>query len=192
MFNVSIREYFSILNVFIVCIRSTARSKSNPLLCTHEDLYMFSTLHPPGTGHVKLIWRVLFLIIGGGGLHRTAWDTGICKCNTSISTHWCIHHWPTYMSHPRSKSCKVHALHTLKYIFWQPNQSMLCKNICRHYLLIERSELNIVMHMMMMDDDDDGAGGCSCLPSCSMFVKQKGLELGWHQCCLMHQFPEVS
>ena len=47
MFNVSIREYFSILNVFIVCIRNTAKSESNPLLCTHVDSYMFSTLHPP-------------------------------------------------------------------------------------------------------------------------------------------------
>ena len=48
MFNASIREYFPVLNVFIVCIRNTARSKSNPLLCTHVDSYMFSTLHPPG------------------------------------------------------------------------------------------------------------------------------------------------
>ena len=48
MFSVSIREYFSVLNVFIICIRNTARSKSNPLMCTHVDSYMFSTLHPPG------------------------------------------------------------------------------------------------------------------------------------------------
>ena len=48
MFNVSIREYFSVLNVFIVCIRNTARSESNPLMCTHVDSYMFNTLHPPG------------------------------------------------------------------------------------------------------------------------------------------------
>ena len=34
--------------MFIVCIRNTARSKSNPLLCTHVDSYMFNTLHPPG------------------------------------------------------------------------------------------------------------------------------------------------
>jgi hypothetical protein len=33
--------------VFIVCIRNTARSKSIPLLCTHVDLYKFSTVHPP-------------------------------------------------------------------------------------------------------------------------------------------------
>ena len=48
MFNVSIRECFSILNVFILCVRNMARSKSNPLLSTHVDSYMFSTLHPPG------------------------------------------------------------------------------------------------------------------------------------------------
>ena len=48
MFNVSICEYFSFLNVFIVCIRNTARSKSNFLMCTHVDSYMFNTLHPPG------------------------------------------------------------------------------------------------------------------------------------------------
>ena len=47
MFNVSIREYFSILNVFNVCIRNTAVFKLIPLLCTHVYLYMFSTVHPP-------------------------------------------------------------------------------------------------------------------------------------------------
>ena len=46
MFNVSIREYFLVLNVFIVCIRNTAMFKSIPLLCTHVYSYMFSTLHP--------------------------------------------------------------------------------------------------------------------------------------------------
>jgi hypothetical protein len=39
MFNVSIREYFSIL-------RSTAVFKLIPLLCTHVYLYMLSTMHP--------------------------------------------------------------------------------------------------------------------------------------------------
>ena len=48
MFNVSIREYFPVLYAFIVCIRNTARSKSNPLLCTHVDSYMLTTPHPPG------------------------------------------------------------------------------------------------------------------------------------------------
>ena len=47
MFNVSIHEYFSVLNVFIVCIRNTAMFKLIPLLCTHVYLYMFSTVHPP-------------------------------------------------------------------------------------------------------------------------------------------------
>jgi hypothetical protein len=47
MFNVSIREYFSVLNVSIVCICNTARSKSIPLLCTDVDSYKFSTVHPP-------------------------------------------------------------------------------------------------------------------------------------------------
>jgi hypothetical protein len=47
MFNVSICEYFSVLNVCIVCIRNTARSKSIPLLCTHVDSYKISTVHPP-------------------------------------------------------------------------------------------------------------------------------------------------
>jgi hypothetical protein len=49
MFNVSIRECFSALNMSIVCIRNTARSKSIPLLCTHVDPYKFSTVHPPST-----------------------------------------------------------------------------------------------------------------------------------------------
>jgi hypothetical protein len=52
MFNVSIREYFSVLNVFIVCIRNNARSKSIPLLCTHVDSYKFSTVHPPKRKHL--------------------------------------------------------------------------------------------------------------------------------------------
>jgi hypothetical protein len=47
MFNISIREYFSVLNVFIVCICKTVRSKSIPLLCTHVGSYKFSTVHPP-------------------------------------------------------------------------------------------------------------------------------------------------
>jgi hypothetical protein len=47
MFNVSIRACFSVLNVSIICIRNTARSKSIPLLCTHVDSYKFSTVHPP-------------------------------------------------------------------------------------------------------------------------------------------------
>jgi hypothetical protein len=45
MFNVSIREYFSVLNVFIVCICNTAVFKLIPLLCTHVYSYMFSTVH---------------------------------------------------------------------------------------------------------------------------------------------------
>jgi hypothetical protein len=49
MFNVSIREYFSVLNVSIVCILNTVRSKSIPLLCTHVDSYKFSKVHPPRT-----------------------------------------------------------------------------------------------------------------------------------------------
>ena len=47
MFNVSIREYFSVLNVFIVCIRNTAMFKLTLLLCTLVYSYMFSTVHPP-------------------------------------------------------------------------------------------------------------------------------------------------
>jgi hypothetical protein len=47
MFNVSIHEYFSVLNVFIVCIRNTAMFKLRPFLCTHVYSYMFSTMHPP-------------------------------------------------------------------------------------------------------------------------------------------------
>ena len=35
MFNVSIREYFSVSNMFFVCIRNTAMFKIIPLLCTH-------------------------------------------------------------------------------------------------------------------------------------------------------------
>jgi hypothetical protein len=54
MFNVSIREYFSVLNVFIVCIRNTARSKSIPLMCTHVDSYKFSTVHPPRLDVVRI------------------------------------------------------------------------------------------------------------------------------------------
>ena len=47
MFNVSICEYIQELNVFIVCIRNTAVFKLKPLMCTHVNSYMFSTVHPP-------------------------------------------------------------------------------------------------------------------------------------------------
>ena len=59
MFNVSIHEYFLVLNVFIVCIRNTARSKSNPLMCTHVDSYMFNTLHPPGPRQLPILTNPL-------------------------------------------------------------------------------------------------------------------------------------
>ena len=56
MFNVSIRDYFSVLNVFVVCIRNTAMFKLIPLLCTHVYSYMFSTVHPPSfTVELKII-----------------------------------------------------------------------------------------------------------------------------------------
>jgi hypothetical protein len=59
MFNVSIREYFSVLNVFIVCIRNTAVFKLIPVLCTHVYSYMFSTVHPPSleTFLSKTFWE---------------------------------------------------------------------------------------------------------------------------------------
>jgi hypothetical protein len=69
MFNVSIREYFSVLNVFIVCIRNTARSKSIPLMCTHVDSYKFSTVHPPRLNH-SYECGVCFLNIFGGKVGR--------------------------------------------------------------------------------------------------------------------------
>jgi hypothetical protein len=34
-------------NMYTICIRNTARSKSIPLLCTHVGSYKFSTMHPP-------------------------------------------------------------------------------------------------------------------------------------------------
>ena len=43
MFNVSLREYFSVLNVFIVYIHNTVVFKLLP----HVYSYMFSTMHPP-------------------------------------------------------------------------------------------------------------------------------------------------
>ena len=33
-------------NMYTICIRNMARSKSIPLLCTHIYSYMFSTVHP--------------------------------------------------------------------------------------------------------------------------------------------------
>ena len=33
-------------NIYTICIRNMARSKSIPLLCTHVYSYMFSTVHP--------------------------------------------------------------------------------------------------------------------------------------------------
>ena len=53
MFNVSICEYFPVLNVFIVCICNTAVFKLIPILCTHVYSYMFSTVHPPRVSLMK-------------------------------------------------------------------------------------------------------------------------------------------
>jgi hypothetical protein len=55
MFNVSIRECFPILNMSIVCICNTARSKSISLLCTHVDPYKFSTVHPPRGTIIRIL-----------------------------------------------------------------------------------------------------------------------------------------
>ena len=46
VFNVSIHEHFSVLNVFVVCIRNMAVFKLIALMCTHVYSYMFSTVHP--------------------------------------------------------------------------------------------------------------------------------------------------
>jgi hypothetical protein len=67
MFNVSIREYFSVLNVFIVCICNTAVFKLIPLLCTHVYSYMFSTVHPPRVAHIGLSIYIK------GPRHTRAW-----------------------------------------------------------------------------------------------------------------------
>ena len=73
MFNVSIREYFSIVSVFVVCIRNTAMFKLIPLLCTHVYPYMFSTVHPPSVDgqHISIyrmriymkFFRFAFLLV---------------------------------------------------------------------------------------------------------------------------------
>jgi hypothetical protein len=34
-------------NMYTICIRNTARSKSIPLLCTHVGSYKFRKVHPP-------------------------------------------------------------------------------------------------------------------------------------------------
>jgi hypothetical protein len=57
MFNVSIRECFSVLNISIVCICNTTRSKSIPLMCTHVDPYKFSTVHPPSSGSLEGVYK---------------------------------------------------------------------------------------------------------------------------------------
>ena len=54
MFNVSILEYFSVLNMFIVCIRNTTMFKLIPLLRNHVYSYMFSTVHPRDSMVVRM------------------------------------------------------------------------------------------------------------------------------------------
>ena len=34
-------------NMYTICVRNTARSKTIPLMCTHVYSYVFSTVHPP-------------------------------------------------------------------------------------------------------------------------------------------------
>ena len=74
MFHVSIREYFSVLNVFIVCICNTAMFKLIPLMCTHVYSYMFSTVHPPSLnpkGEEKfLLPRTLLGLLASKRTHK--------------------------------------------------------------------------------------------------------------------------
>jgi hypothetical protein len=45
--------------VFIVCICNTAVFKLIPLMCTHVDSYMFSTVHPQGINYLlHILWEV--------------------------------------------------------------------------------------------------------------------------------------
>jgi hypothetical protein len=67
IFNVSIREYFSVLNVFIVCIHNTAVFKLIPLVCTHVYSYMFSIVHPPRDRRGKGMGGTLQGRVGGLG-----------------------------------------------------------------------------------------------------------------------------
>jgi hypothetical protein len=79
MFNVSIREYFSVLNVFIVCMRNTARSKSISLMCTHVDLYKFSTVHPPKIGVWILVWILVWIDLNLGMFELELWFVELHK-----------------------------------------------------------------------------------------------------------------
>ena len=74
MFNVNIREYFLILNVFIVCIRNTAMFKLIPLLCTHVYSYMFNTVHPPRANPMARI------VCGVGIAHNDATYLSAISC----------------------------------------------------------------------------------------------------------------
>ena len=50
-------------NMYTICIRNTARSKSIPLLCTHVYSYMFSTVHPQRLYRSERItWWCLFVL----------------------------------------------------------------------------------------------------------------------------------
>jgi hypothetical protein len=52
-------------NMYTICIRNMARSKSIPLLCTHVGSYKFSTVHPPGNSMIiKLLLDTLLPCIG--------------------------------------------------------------------------------------------------------------------------------
>ena len=92
MFNVSIREYFSVLNVFIVCIRNTTVFKLIPLVCTHVYSYMFSTVHPPSNYDVGgMRWRGYgekgFVVeLGNGVLEWRGFSceaSGMCGMNST-------------------------------------------------------------------------------------------------------------
>ena len=44
-------------NMYTICIRNTARSKSIPLLCTHVYSYMFSIVHPRAAYVAEGLWE---------------------------------------------------------------------------------------------------------------------------------------
>ena len=103
MFNVSIREYFSLLNVFIVYIHNTTMFKLITLLCTHVHSYMFSTVHPrdliksvqhggQGDMHVTSSWDWIanFVAAGRQGVRSDTSGTGHTDNDPVLCASTCV------------------------------------------------------------------------------------------------------
>ena len=89
-------------NMYTICIRNMARSKSIPLLCTHIYSYMFSTMHPPRLAHLSPSWLVSIPTSLSQHLAKQGFNTWH-KLTSMWKTSWDLSHWEAHDNQPHQK-----------------------------------------------------------------------------------------